>query len=261
MDEIEKNPNEEPQIFAVRQGDGKRIFTRRKFLELTAAASAAMALSSCNGEGASLLVADTDTPVPTRTPKPTDTPRPTETPTLTPTHTPTHTPSKTPTDTPTPTLTFTATPEPKAVVNVASINFREGPGQVYGRVGYLYEGDVLDIISRTEDSLWLRVVTQDGIEGWVAVSVVEINVPVESIPIETNIPPTPTPAPVIPTGIPGEVQPGETGINYKINGVTYTLPCGSPIPPGAVCVCNCVTVPAGCGCDNYSVTSHYWYPN
>jgi hypothetical protein len=22
--------------------------------------------------------------------------------------------------------------------------------------------------------------------------------------------------------------------------VTYTLPCGSPIPPGATCVCNCV---------------------
>jgi hypothetical protein len=25
--------------------------------------------------------------------------------------------------------------------------------------------------------------------------------------------------------------------------VTWTQPCGTPIPPGAVCVCNCVTVP------------------
>ena len=64
--------------------------------------------------------------------------------------------------------------------------------------------------------------------------------------------------------------------------VTYTLPCGSPIPEGAVCVCNCV---AGevckcdghvvctcegysyCSCEGYSYCScegvgpHYWYPD
>ncbi len=68
--------------------------------------------------------------------------------------------------------------------------------------------------------------------------------------------------------------------------VTMTLPCGSPIPPGAVCVCNCVPgtmtapsrppvgtlpspqwtppsvpqtipVPGSCTC----VPVHYWYPN
>ena len=31
--------------------------------------------------------------------------------------------------------------------------------------------------------------------------------------------------------------------------VTYTLPCGTPIPPGAVCVCNCVPVAASTGSD------------
>ena len=42
---------------------------------------------------------------------------------------------------------------------------------------------------------------------------------------------------------------------------TWTLPCGSPIPPGAVCVCNCVAggVPS-CTCVGHTVTTHYWYP-
>ncbi|MHB0875949.1 MAG: WD40 repeat domain-containing protein [Anaerolineae bacterium] len=63
--------------------------------------------------------------------------------------------------------------------------------------------------------------------------------------------------------------------------VTYTLPCGSAMPAGAVCVCNCVagsapacgtvgdsgscscdTYAAPCDCDSYtSGGSHYWYPN
>jgi len=39
---------------------------------------------------------------------------------------------------------------------------------------------------------------------------------------------------------------GTKGIAYDVydqvtgRWVTYTLPCGSPIPPGAVCTCNCV---------------------
>jgi WD40 repeat protein len=88
------------------------------------------------------------------------------------------------------------------------------------------------------------------------------------------------------------------GITYKSENqlgqaITYTLPCGSPIPPGAVCVCNCVpgslAMPTGhtqqfsgtvCTCDlictcntvctcqsvgggsgGYSYYVSYWYPN
>ena len=65
--------------------------------------------------------------------------------------------------------------------------------------------------------------------------------------------------------------------------VTYTLPCGSPIPEGAVCVCNGVAgsvcscvghnpcscygyTPPSCGCDTNVCTCegvgpHNWYPN
>ena len=52
--------------------------------------------------------------------------------------------------------------------------------------------------------------------------------------------------------------------------VTYTLPCGSPIPAGAVCTCNCVAgrVPS-CSCVGHVSKpgggggggGHYWHPN
>lgn len=91
-----------------------------------------------------------------------------------------------------------------------------------------------------------------------------------------------------------EASPEDTeGIEYEIeieeHTVTYTLPCGSPIPPGAVCTCNCVPgswdgvttrrVPASAPKPapapptpkpqprptpqprRPTSTSHYWYPN
>jgi hypothetical protein len=43
------------------------------------------------------------------------------------------------------------------------------------------------------------------------------------------------------------VEPGQEGIEFKVKvedkWVTWTQPCGMPIPPGAVCVCNCVAAP------------------
>ncbi len=56
--------------------------------------------------------------------------------------------------------------------------------------------------------------------------------------------------------------------------VTYTLPCGAAIPPGATCVCNCVagTIPTcscvgntckcvGNTCSCVGNRGHYWHPN
>ncbi len=63
------------------------------------------------------------------------------------------------------------------------------------------------------------------------------------------------------------------GVNTRGQTVTYTLPCGSPIPPGAVCTCNCVpgTMAAPCSCVSHvsrgsgsrctCVPVHYWYPS
>jgi hypothetical protein len=42
------------------------------------------------------------------------------------------------------------------------------------------------------------------------------------------------------------VEAGKKGIQFKVKiedkWVTWTQPCGMPIPPGAVCICNCVAV-------------------
>jgi len=52
---------------------------------------------------------------------------------------------------------------------------------------------------------------------------------------------------------------------------TFTLPCGSPIPAGAVCICNCVAGAPVCTCDGVCAcvghctcdrvsAGHYWHP-
>jgi WD40 repeat protein len=47
------------------------------------------------------------------------------------------------------------------------------------------------------------------------------------------------------------VSRGVKGTSYTIDGVTYTVPCGSPMPTGAVCTCNC----ASCSCVSYTPCS------
>jgi hypothetical protein len=68
----------------------------------------------------------------------------------------------------------------------------------------------------------------------------------------------------VPKPKPGEVRPGTEGIELEIEGETFRLPCGSPIPADAVCTCNCITVPE-CSCVGHTstcaVVTHYWYPN
>jgi hypothetical protein len=78
-----------------------------------------------------------------------------------------------------------------------------------------------------------------------------------------------------PTTVPPEPGTGQTGVvgqvEFETDGRTDTLPCGSPLPPGAVCTCNCVTTPTcscvgdtGCGCvgdASCAAVTHYWYPN
>jgi hypothetical protein len=70
---------------------------------------------------------------------------------------------------------------------------------------------------------------------------------------------------------------GAQGVTYQLSNESgqiaeFTIPCGAPIPSGAVCTCNCVAgsyvptcdcvayVPAPCSCVGYTV-GHYWYPN
>jgi hypothetical protein len=134
------------------------------------------------------------------------------------------------------------------------------------------------VIGRITDNSWVHVRLDSNIEGWIYAILTNVNVNLlANIPIDAA-PPTPTPMP----GKVGNTAPGTTGINYSYkddfgNTYTYTLPCGSEIPPGSICTCNCVTAcacdnyTAPCSCDNYTapcpcvedsgIATHYWYPN
>lgn len=141
----------------------------------------------------------TPTPPATATPLPTNTPLPTSTPTFTPlpTNTATVTATPLPTDTPTPAFTDTPSPMPVplAVTNADNVNFRAGPSTSYGSLGKLPEGTRLEVRGRLADSSWMRVCCWQGQEGWVAAQFLQLNVPVDSVAVDTSVPPTPTRAP------------------------------------------------------------------
>jgi hypothetical protein len=103
--------------------------------------------------------------------------------------------------------------------------------------------------------------------------------------------PSPTPLPTPPpTSSPdasatpefGTVPPGIEGEELQVDGITMWAKCGTYIPAGTLCMCNCVTGSQACTCDsvcscNSHTTctcvgvcscagdtgggSHYWYPN
>jgi hypothetical protein len=270
---------EEPHIYSVSTNLNKPKFTRRSFIKAAAVASASVAISSCGykiviepntgGAATSTLIPPPNTAVPSPTdtppPTPTDTPQPTQVPTDTPQ------PTQTPTETPEPTATFTATSvSVPATVNADNVNLRSGPETYYPSMGKLQKGTSVSVTHRISDSSWVYItVLTDYKQGWIKTTLLNVQANLlQSLPL-MEPPPTPTPLP----GHMGTTAAGSTGIDYQYtdqygNIYTYTLPCGSPLPPGAVCICNCVTVPAACSCDSYSApcscdshSSHYWYPN
>ena len=111
---------------------------------------------------------------------------------------PTETPSPTPTPTftPEPTATATPTPEPQVRINVSSASLREGPSTRYDIITFLEDGDVVTVIAINRDGgNWYNVITENGILGWLAISVSEQvgETAVSIVPPAATIPPSPTP--------------------------------------------------------------------
>lgn len=206
---------------------------------------------------AALVPTPTNTPTPTHTPTATLTPTllpATATPTLEPTWTPTNTPIL-PTSTPAP----TGTPMlPEAVVIAPNgLNLRSGPGSNYSVIGFLRNGDTLDVQGRITSNEWIQVfsLSSDTL-GWVAAGseYVTINVDLNTLP-RVQPPPTPTP---IPTPIPltelSIFNDTKGDITFIIlgTGISCTIPknttqfCGS-FRPGtyevkAISICGTATI-------------------
>jgi hypothetical protein len=82
----------------------------------------------------------------------------------------------------------------RAVVTTSALNVRTGPGTNYPKTGALRKGDQAVVTGRTETGDWLAVTLADGKKGWVAASLVKLDVPVSGIAVAQDIPKPPTPA-------------------------------------------------------------------
>jgi serine/threonine protein kinase len=130
------------------------------------------------------------------------------------TPTPTNTLTPAPTDSTTATGTPPPTPPPPEVrVIPSSLSLRDGPGMIYGVVGYLYAGDIVTVVARTSGQGWYLVKTESGDLGWIsAVYSTAVNQPaMTSVPTALTVPAppptatptatrTPTPTPTVSRG-------------------------------------------------------------
>ncbi|MFN2172297.1 MAG: protein kinase domain-containing protein [Candidatus Promineifilaceae bacterium] len=146
-----------------------------------------------------------------------ETATPEETPLSTMTATPEATIPATATDTPFP----TETPQPIFRIVPDSANVRIGPGTIYDVTGYVYQGDGLEILGRSNSEfVWLNIRSENGTQGWVAADVGQLEWDRELMEIEiaATIPPLPTPTmtptptntPIPPTPLP-TTPPENTG--------------------------------------------------
>ncbi len=89
--------------------------------------------------------------------------------------------------------TVTPTPPPLAVVQIDTLNVREGPGTQYKPpLTQVSTGDELTVLGRARDVEWIKVRLPDATEGWVSAESgnVRLNVDLEQLPIAYFRPPT-----------------------------------------------------------------------
>lgn len=124
--------------------------------------------------------------------------------------------SKTIEITPTPTLPPTATPTPDAyyTVSISEISIFDEPNLEANKIGKVEQGKDFWVIASSQDSMWGKIISQDGAEGWISMdSLDDESSEFDSIPTVTNTPtttPTPTETPTpLPTNTP-TVAPSPT---------------------------------------------------
>lgn len=94
---------------------------------------------------------------------------------------PTGTPSATPL--PTATATATATPIPDAAVGRSLTNLRSGPGVGYEILAEVESQTPLEVLGKSASEEWIKVLTPAGLEGWMFLLPLELNIPLDSIPV------------------------------------------------------------------------------
>jgi len=94
----------------------------------------------------------------------------------------------------------TSSGQPAAVVNVATVNVRQGPSTAYAVVGVLRQGDRVNIVGRNADSTWWAVSYSSG-TAWVYAALTTTQGNVSGVPLVAAPPPpataTPTAQPTV----------------------------------------------------------------
>lgn len=148
------------------------------------------------------------------------------------TPTPTPEPTATPEPTPTPEPTQSVAGAVKATIDSTTLNLRAGPGTNYAKLGVVRQGDVLDVVGRSDDGRWIKVKASNGAEAWVSVDFVTLGGSLNGVAV-VQAPPTPTPGspstqpsqPTQPTQPSGPVPAtSSTGFGY---GIQVHAPSGS----------------------------------
>jgi uncharacterized protein YraI len=87
------------------------------------------------------------------------------------------------------------------VVTTDILNIRTGPSLGHAVSGLLRRDAPLKIKARTESGDWVKVVTDAGLLGWVALEYVDLNIPLDDIPlaVETQNMSTASPTSVVAT--------------------------------------------------------------
>lgn len=95
----------------------------------------------------------------------------------------------------------TSVPAPDAVVIVESANLRAGPATLFNVLGVMHQGDPLQVMGRNRIGDWLHVKTHDGKTGWVATSLVRLNISLDTIQVDKAIPTPPPGQPAAPAPV------------------------------------------------------------
>jgi hypothetical protein len=118
-----------------------------------------------------------------------------------------------------------ATPPPVRVESFQQTNVRAGPGTMYDQVGVMVAGQIGEVLGRSPDSQWIKIVYIGAPDntGWVFRDLVNLvgelpNIPTVIPPPTPTLPPTPT-AEIF--GTPDELGTSEPVTNYL---PTYTAP-------------------------------------
>jgi uncharacterized protein YraI len=100
-----------------------------------------------------------------------------------------------------------------AIVNTELANLRSGPGYEFDIIAEISQGTAMPVLGVSDDKEWVRVRTEDGLEGWLFADLVTIEGDAGQI-VGGVTPPQPVPT-VGGTPIPGVTPP----------------PAGAPVPP------------------------------